>query len=211
MTNSKATISASGVVTGVTTGTDTAQYTVTNAFGTSVARRTLRVFHAHVDSVTGPATVAMGGTYSLTGYPAGGTWSVTGDSAVALVNPVTGFIVVIGDGTAVFTYTITNLCGTDAKTFSIHIAGVSVGGSPSAAGSLSVVPNPAKGTFALNLETPVTSSVNVTITNVVGQVVKEFTTTSNLQTNVRLDQPAGLYIITATTETGKYTTKLIIE
>jgi hypothetical protein len=211
MTNAKASISAAGLVSGASIGLDTAQYTVSNAFGTSVARRILHVFRAHVDSVTGPSTVALGGSYTLTGYPAGGMWSVIGDSAVALVNPVTGIIVAVGPGTAVFTYTITNLCGTDTKTFTIHLSTASVGGNPATGGSLSVAPNPANGTFALNVDAPVSSSVNVTITNVVGEKVKEFTTATNHVTNVRLDQPAGLYIITATTETGKYTTKLIIK
>ena len=76
--------------------------------------------------------------------------------------------------------------------------------------SLNVYPNPNQGEFTLNLSSSVSEEAVVTVTNIVGQKVKEFTIITNKETNVTLDQPAGLYLLTANTTSGKYSAKVTI-
>lgn len=208
----KATVDPTGLVHGVTRGKDTVVYTVTNAFGSTKATKTITIYSAKVDSVKGPATIALGGAYTMQGYPAGGKWTSNNDTAATIINPATGFFVVVDYGSAIFTYTIHSaLCGDSSMTYLFNFPqpeGVTA--MNNAAGDLKVYPNPAKGTFTVNLASDITTSVNVVITNVVGAKVKEFTTTTNHSTSVQLDQPAGMYFITASTEAGSYTTKIMI-
>jgi hypothetical protein len=212
MTNSNATIDASGVVSGISRGKDTAIYTVTTGFGKTTARKTLTVYSSNIDSVKGPLTVSLGGSYFMNGYPAGGTWSSNNDTAATLIGPATGFFIVVDYGSAIFTYKISNaLCGDDTMTYVFNFPRpASVTATNNIAENLKVYPNPANGAFTFNLASDINTDVNVVITNVVGAKVKEFTTTTNRSTDVQLDQPAGMYIITASTDAGTYTSKIMI-
>ena len=211
MVGSHATIDASGLVTGVSNGMDTIVYTVTNAFGSNFTRRRLYVNWAHVDSVKGPNIVSIGGDYDIKGYPAGGTWSSNSDTAVTLINSSsTGHIVVVKPGLVTLTYKITNSCGTDTKTLTLGVLPVSGVNNFTNEGFLNIYPNPAAEVISLNLQTAVSQDATVTITNMIGEKVKELTVKTNNATEIRLDQPAGIYFVTAKTATGTYTSKVTI-
>jgi len=219
--NGNASVSASGLVTGVTRGLDTVMYTVSNAFGTTVASKTVYVNGAPIITLTGPALVAMGGNYFFEGMPARGTYTHTNPAMGTIVAVFTGVAnppkttasyVVTGYGTDVIHYKVTNACGTTDSTWTITLANpdavATVNGTNA---QLSVFPNPTQGVFTMTLASAIAEDVNITVTNMVGSVVKTITAATNQETQITLNQPAGVYMLTATTASGaRYTTKITI-
>jgi trimeric autotransporter adhesin len=107
--NTKATITAGGVVTGLATGIDTISYTVSNACGTATASKTISVIVApNAGSISGPAMVCVGGTIILTDGTGGGAWSASNNRASVTGGIVTG----ITPGQDTIRYTVTSACGT---------------------------------------------------------------------------------------------------
>jgi hypothetical protein len=90
-----------------------ASYTITEPGSTTVA----------IDGSSAP--VCVGSVISLSGTPAGGTWT-SGNTSVATVSG-SGLVVGVYGGTAMISYTVTNTCGTFHAT---RI--VSINGTPSA-------------------------------------------------------------------------------
>ena len=70
--------------------------------------------------------------------------------------------------------------------------------------------DPASGQITLNLETSATGNASVTITNVVGEKIKEFTMPVNKNYDLNLDVPSGLYFINATSGSKTFSGKIII-
>lgn len=92
-----ATISSSGLVTGVATGTCTITYSVGSAFVTTP-------FTVNpADVVSGPSSVCSGNTITLSGWPAGGSWT-SGTPTVATVS-AGGVVTGIGSGIVNIYYT----------------------------------------------------------------------------------------------------------
>ncbi len=217
-----ATVSAAGVVTGVANGRDTIFYSYTNGFGTTTVYKVINVHSKPVVSVTGPNSVALSGNYFFRGVPAKGVFTHSNipmglivsvfDSGLTASPAVTfGSYVVMGFGVDNIYYTVTNTCGstTDTATISLiqpnGIATTNVNNK-----NMTVVPNPSNGTFSINLEADATVNAFVTITNVVGEKVKELNITTNKATEVKLDQPAGIYFINARTINGDFSAKISI-
>jgi hypothetical protein len=85
-TTSVASISASGVVTGITAGTTTISYTVTTACGSAGSIRVITVGSAPtVAAITGATGVCAGSTTTLANATTGGTWSST-NTGVATIS-----------------------------------------------------------------------------------------------------------------------------
>ena len=107
-----ATISPTGVVTGVATGNSVISYTVTNSITgcvtvvtTSVTVNALPV----VGPITGTVTACAGATTSLSNATAGGVWS-SATPSVASINS-SGVVTGVAAGNAVISYTVTNSSG----------------------------------------------------------------------------------------------------
>jgi uncharacterized protein YjdB len=118
--NGHATISAdSGVVAGVSGGLDTLFYAVSNTCGSSTSPYLVVVGALPLAGIiTGPAHVCVGASIVLTSLVSGGTWTVSsGDASVSVSGSITG----VSAGTAIVTYTVTNLCGVSASTAMITI------------------------------------------------------------------------------------------
>jgi hypothetical protein len=222
---------ATGIVTGVKPGVDTVIYTFTNALGSSMAILPIIVNRPPVITITGPAIVSKGGDYFLGGRPFKtynppsapeyGTWtasnshmgqilSVIDSSGLGTVSNCS--FVVLNPGTDTLTYTIHNECGTSHAQWVMTLggSGVAVKNVTNLLSDLQVYPNPTDGAFTINLNSANNELVKVSITNVVGAQVEEMTISTNKDYNIKLDQPAGTYILTATTSTGKYSTKVTI-
>ena len=97
-TPSIATIDASGMVTGLSVGTDTINYTVTGICGSSTAFIAITVSNTtEAGTIIGSSSVAAGSTiilydYSATfGYITSGTWS-SSDPSIASIDPSTGIV-----------------------------------------------------------------------------------------------------------------------
>ena len=124
-----ATVDASGMVHGVSSGTVTITYAVSGSCGTGYATKTITVGSgsSSAGSISGASTVCAGSTITLIDSISGGTWS-SNNTMVASVGSTTG--VVRGDsvGTATITYTVTGSCGTAYTTKTITVtSGSSVG------------------------------------------------------------------------------------
>ncbi len=113
-----ASITTGGVVTGLTAGTVTVTYTVTNSCNSTAATQPLTVNPlATVSPIGGgAASVCVNASIpAFTDATAGGTWSVvagTGTASITAGGVVTGLTA----GTVTVTYTVTNSCSSIAAT-----------------------------------------------------------------------------------------------
>ncbi len=152
-----------------------------------------------------PVAVPSHGTLVVT-YSApstGGTVTPTGLS----YTPTSGY-----SGADMYKVRVTD--GTDSDTTTINVTidpcvvGVNtVNGKDN---TLSIFPNPNTGTFTLNLFSATNEAVQISVVNVVGEQVKQLATTTNSKTDIILDAPAGIYMLTATTAHGKWSTRIAV-
>ncbi len=75
---------------------------------------------------------------------------------------------------------------------------------------ISFTSNKEPGSFTIKLTTNLNENANVVITNTKNEVVKTFTITPNKTIQFILEQPDGLYFLSANTPTIKYNAKLVI-
>ena len=114
-----ATITASGIVTGVGAGVDTIKYAVTNGCGTTTVVYAVTVNPLPVVAgITGPDSVCMGASISLGNTITGGSWSSMASSiATVSGNTVYGANV----GSANIQYAVTTVCGTATTMHSVYV------------------------------------------------------------------------------------------
>jgi hypothetical protein len=193
-----------GAATGMRSRRDTIYHYVTTAFGTSRASKPIFVNQPPVFELIAPAAVAVGGYYTLTVTPTsalGGTFSTNNATMTPLIGY--GFFVVMGTGTSVFTYSKTNGCGTTTKTDTVSLL---IPGEVKSAGlgyaSMKVFPNPTQGRLVVDLNTNTNELVTVVLTNVAGQKVQEYMVPANKETEISINQPAGVYMLNAVTQDG---------
>jgi uncharacterized protein YjdB len=118
-----ATVNAStGLVTAVNTGTANITYTVNTGCGNPASSlRTLTVnAKPVVAAITGTTTITAGSTSQLTDATAGGIWS-SNNTTVATVNPTTGFVTAVAEGSTTINYAVTNSCGTTTVSANITV------------------------------------------------------------------------------------------
>jgi len=228
---SLATVNDAGIVTGVAQGLVNITYTFTNAFGASVSVRSVYVNHTPVLVLSYPNIFSISGQYYPMASPAGGYWKqsnpsvgfmdyndhiATGDTFYVGTTMYTSItycsLVIIGGGIDTVHYIDSNDCGRADSFFVINLpvsnSVVKVTGS---ANSLVLYPNPNNGTFSFNLPANTVEEAKVVITNIVGQVVKEMTVTTNSLTSIDLqDQASGTYFLSASTADNRYAGKFTI-
>ena len=120
-TNASATVSGSGLVTAISSGTDTIQYTVSNSCGTATSSKILTINALPTaGTIIGPSAVCVSSTITLSNSAAGGVWS-SPDPYVS-VSSSTGLVAGIANGTATISYTIANACGTAYATKVISVS-----------------------------------------------------------------------------------------
>jgi Secretion system C-terminal sorting domain len=123
--SSIATVDASGIVYGTTSGIDTISYTVTTTCGTSVSAFPITVNTApSVGAITGTAAMCTGATSTLANAVAGGTWSASNGNATVVAGVVSG----ISAGVDTIYYTLTTSCGSAVAAQAVTINSVPVGG-----------------------------------------------------------------------------------
>lgn len=118
---SMATVTSSGMVTGVSAGTDTIKYAVTNSCGTTTVTRAITINPLpSAGTITGPDSVCIGASISLANATAtsGGTWSSL-TPAVATVSGSTVYGATAG--IASIQYSVTTVCGTATTIHSVVV------------------------------------------------------------------------------------------
>jgi uncharacterized protein YjdB len=213
-----ATIDASGNLHGLSIGPIMVTYTVTNSCGTAIDTMHFTVDGEAVPilNLSGTTIICQGQSITLGDGTTGGNWSSSAPFT-ALTLPVTGFALVIGlvPGVATITYAVTNACGPSSVTLdvSVEVCGTNTGVANTAAieNSIMTLPNPSNGSFYLTFNSADNSPVSVSISNMMGQTVSQIMVTPNVETGVKLDQPAGIYFVSAATKNGVVSTKVVVE
>jgi uncharacterized protein YjdB len=208
-------IGSTGIVSGVAAGTATITY---NDGGTGNATATVTVSTVPAPvAITGPSVVCISTHIILSDATPGGIWS-SSTTASATAGSSTGAVTGVAVGTTTITYTVTNSCGTGTSTHTVTVktlggtcvSGVAGAGNPVLT-ELKVYPNPNFGTFTLDISSENNEPATVFVTNIVGQKVKEFTAATNQPKEIMLDQPAGIYFITAATSEGIFVSRVMIQ
>ena len=212
VTNDSGSITSAGVFTGIHGGAlDTVNFTVTNAFGTSIASKVIYINRPPVIHVTTLPTYALGTAYTLAVTPPGGTWSTNAPSSQLYFISAATFVILVKDTFSLY-YTATNTCGTTKDTVVIlltpDVNGIAQINGGSA--NMNIYPNPNMGSFSLNVATAGNDVAHIAITNMVGTLVEEMNIPTNKNANIDLTAPAGVYVVTATTKQGVYTSRILI-
>jgi uncharacterized protein YjdB len=111
-----ATVGSTGIVSGVAAGTATISYTVSGCVRTVVV--TVNPL-PNAGSITGPSTVVVGASITLSDAVSGGAWS-TSSSTIAAVGS-TGVVTGMAVGSATISYSVSNGCGTAVATKAITV------------------------------------------------------------------------------------------
>lgn len=119
--------STDGIVIGIAAGSATITYSVTSSCGTAMTTKLVNVVTTPSGGIiSGPSSVCMGATITLTNSIAGGSW-VSGSPANASVGSASGIVLGITTGSAVISYQITLSCGTGVSTKVITVSGSASG------------------------------------------------------------------------------------
>lgn len=110
-------VDGAGLITGISGGTDTIKYTVTNSCGSDTAKHAVTIIRTDAGQITGATQVCVGEAITLGEDITGGTWSGSNDVASVSGGVVTG----LSKGTAVIRYTVVNYCGTLPSFFSLTV------------------------------------------------------------------------------------------
>ena len=76
---------------------------------------------------------------------------------------------------------------------------------------MSLYPNPTNGSFIFNLISASNSDVQIIVSNVLGQKVKELQVAANKETTIDLDAPAGIYFVTAIVAGERIVKKIVLQ
>ena len=111
-----------GFVDGVSTGTATIKYTITNTCGTVFKPVTINVGNAALANNTGVYNICVGSSAPFSNTTVGGTWS-SSDNSIATVDASTGMVTGIAPGYVNITYTVASgsVCGSNTATTNIYI------------------------------------------------------------------------------------------
>jgi Secretion system C-terminal sorting domain/NHL repeat len=162
----------------------------------------------------GADSLCPGDTATYTDTTSGGVWS-TGSPSIATVTS-TGFVTAVLPGVTQVIYTVTNVCGSASAVHAIKVRTV---GCPSSTGRVAVrengllriSPNPGSGKFKIMLSTAEAEEVQYSITDMMGHKVMGFTTFTNTEQEVSLQQLSdGIYFVTASSAHGTWVDKLIL-
>ncbi len=151
-------ISTAGVVTGISSGTTTITYTVTNIHGCSDYATKVVTINA-LPTISGPSTVCMGTTITLTGSEGGGTWTSSTPS-LATVTSGSGIVSPVNVGTVTISYTTVSGC-VQTKLIGINPAPSAISGPASVCvGSFVVLTTATTGTLVWSSSDTTVAQIN---------------------------------------------------
>ncbi len=202
--NVSITSGVSAMVTGITSGTDTVYYSVTNSCGTKSAKKVITINPlADPGVISGPASVYVGSTVNMTQTVTGGVWAMWGTHASISGGVVTG----LTPGIDSVYYVVNNLCGARkaSKAITIMDHPTGVGNTPQAS-DVVIYPNPTTGELTIADANGLYKTY--TITNEVGQVITAQALKAR-QTNIDITKYApGIYYITLKGDHGSVVKKI---
>jgi len=203
--------SSTGIVTGVSAGAVIISYT---ASGISSTVRVTINQSPNAATITGLDSLCPGGTITLTDPATPGVWSST-HTAIATITSA-GLVAAIASGLDTARYIVSNSCGSDTATFPFVVRPVSEcptevkNINTTRTNPLTIFPNPNQGAFTLLLSTPTNEPAQITITNILGEKIKEYNIPTNQETTIQLDAPPGMYFLTAVSAEGMQYGKVVV-
>ncbi len=196
-----ATISSSGVVTGLSAGFAVITYSVTNGCGTATATYSVTVNPLpDAGVISGIDSVCPGHTITLADAASGGAW-FSGTPLIASVGS-TGVITGVASGTASIMYIVSNSCGIDTAFYTVHVrsaAACATGIGSTENGTvngIAVYPNPTSDHISI------VSTINLkaVLKTVDGRVVMEQISARELNIG---HLPEGMYLLLLSNEIGQ--------
>ncbi|MFI5196811.1 MAG: T9SS type A sorting domain-containing protein [Chitinophagales bacterium] len=179
----------------------------------------------HVTVISSPNALPISGKDSLCSGPAhqitlsdatpGGVWSSFNNS-IATVGAGSGVVTGIIPGSDTIYYSVTNMCGTGRAELHITVNPIAICPTyvntltGSKESGISLFPNPNTGTLTVNLSSNIEEEARFIITNLTGQKVKEFISNTNKSVEIQLNEPPGVYFMSAITAHGKWVAKMTI-
>jgi uncharacterized protein YjdB len=107
-----ATVSATGIVSGMAAGTAIISYTATGSCGVATATAVVTV-NAYVDAISGSTSLCTGIAASFASTTTGGTWS-SSNTTVGTISTSSGAFLPIATGTTIITYALAGYCSDTA-------------------------------------------------------------------------------------------------
>jgi hypothetical protein len=213
--NSNASITGGGIVTGLALGQDTIGYTFANSCGNAFTTVVMNISALpSAGNISGPDSVCIGELVVFSESVPGGSWNSKNSFAI-----ISSFGLVTGAtaGTDTILYSVSNLCGTVSASKAIRVlpqaycaSGVNQIGSM-ASPAMKLIPNPNNGSFTIILSSEIDEQADFIITDLIGKKIKRITGVTNKAIIVQLDGAPGIYFISAHTAAAKYTAKVIVE
>ena len=193
---------STGVVTGVTPGTTTINYTVTiNSVSTTQTKVVTVYANPLVNAISGLSSLCENNTIVLGSSPAGGVWS-SNNTAVATVNSSTGVVTAISAGVATISYAVTNVNGcmsTVIKNITVYANPVvgQIGGNPNVCvGKTTLLSNTASGGVwsSNNMSVAIINSSTGVVTGLsAGVAMISYSVTNSNNCNTTVTQVVNVY------------------
>ena len=160
-----------------------------------------------VSPISGLDTVCYHKTITLTDTATGGSWFATNANAIVTAGIVQGE----HTGLDTVSYMVANGCGSTKVSLPIYVKDCSAGLSSLVADEeITIYPNPSTGSFTLKFPPGSSETASITITNMMGQKVKEMTASTLYPINLQLNSPPGIYFLTAVSSHILWSNKVII-
>lgn len=172
-----------------------------------------------VDITANPGTtISAGQTVTLNATTTGGTvlksykWAVNGIHISGATNSV--FVSNTFSNGSIATCEVTNsdaCANSTLKSIVIHVGATGVHENTSISGGINLYPNPNNGVFVFNIHSAINENVHVTITNMLGEKVKEVSCSTNIDKEVLLDIAKGIYLLTAITTSQRENVIFVVQ
>ncbi len=139
---------------------------------------------------------------------AGGIWT-SSNTSVAVVGSNSGIVSGLSAGTTIISYTVSQGPATIQVTVK-NCVKAEVENTGYNMKACSVFPNPNNGAFEINISSQTNEDVQLIITNMFGQKIKEQIMKTNKQTYVHLDVPPGIYFVHTKIGDEKVFSKIVV-
>ncbi len=188
-------------------GTDTLKVRVSDGIASDTTTLIITVdTPPYAASITGADTVCKAASITLTDTAHGGVWSASNGRALVAA----GIVIGVSPGPDTINYSITNTCGTATASHIVTVKGCTAGfANTSISPAISIFPNPTDGAFTVSIPTITSEPALITITNMVGEKIKEVTTNTNTLQQLELNAPTGIYFLNIKTNEGVHNVKVV--
>jgi hypothetical protein len=159
-------------------------------------------------TISGPDTVCVGHSITLTDAASPGTWAASNTNAGITA---TGVVSGLFAGTDTASYTVRNVCGSATVTHIIRVVNCPNGTEHiDERRPVQLSPNPNNGMFNIFIPGNTGEPAGVRITDIMGRSVADLSAESNAETSISLQAKAGVYLLIISTSEGKYVVKMLV-